>query len=110
MELVSHPPESDWFLREWMEHKGKRQASLVNELGWLKGRASKFWNGAHPYRREIVNEIAAWLQIEPYELLMPPAKALAYRQMEETARRIAGAPVFAEAADGGRAYEGPVKR
>lgn len=78
----------NWYLKEWMDHLGKRQSSLVSELGWLKGRASKFYHGQHSYRREIVNELAAWLGIAPYELLMPPADALAIRRLRETAAEI----------------------
>ncbi|MGZ3272408.1 MAG: hypothetical protein ACXU82_03630 [Caulobacteraceae bacterium] len=90
MNEAAHP---DWYLQEWMTHFGKRQADLVNELGWLKGRASKFWNGQHSYRREIINEISAWLGIEPFELLMHPVEALALRQLRQTAATIvAGQP------------------
>lgn len=81
--------ERNWYLREWLEHFGKRQASLVNELGWDKSRANFVFHGKQPYRREIVNEIAAWLDIEPYELLMPPGEALALRSLREAARTIA---------------------
>ena len=87
--------EPNWYLREWMIHLGRKQTALVTELGWLKSRASKFWNGQHSYRRELVNEIAAWLGIQPYELLMPPAEAIALRRLRETAVLIAaehGAP------------------
>lgn len=80
--------EPDWYLQEWLAHLGKRQASLVNELGWVKGRANKVYHGAQPYRREVVNEIAGWLGIQPYELLMPPAEALAIRGLRETAQAI----------------------
>jgi transcriptional regulator with XRE-family HTH domain len=80
------PP--DWYLREWAAERGKRQADLVRDLGWLKGRASKVWNGSIPYRRELVDEISTWLGIRPYELLMPPRDALALRRLRETAAEI----------------------
>jgi transcriptional regulator with XRE-family HTH domain len=80
--------DSNWYLREWMRHFGKRQAALVNELGWGKGRASKTWNGKIPYRREIVIELARWLGIRPYELLMPPNEAVNLRRLRETAAAI----------------------
>lgn len=83
------PIDSDWHLQAWMRHFGKRQASLVSELGWLKGRASKVWNGVIGYRREIVVELADWLKIRPYELLMPPEEALALRNIRESAQTIA---------------------
>lgn len=98
--------ERDWHLRGWLAHFGKKQAALVNELGWDKAKASFVWNGKQRYNRDIVLEISDWLGIEPYELLMPPAKALALRQLEATARQIAAdGPVFAEAAERARAYE-----
>ena len=100
----------DWHLREWLAYFGKKQAALVNELGWNKSKASFVWNGKQPYSREIVNEVTDWLGIAPYELLMAPEKAMALRQLEETARRIADQPVFAEAADRGRAYEAPAAK
>lgn len=90
----------NWYLKEWMDHFDKRQSSLVSELGWLKGRASKFYHGQHSYRREIVNELSAWLGIAPYELLMPPGEALAIRRLRETAAEIA-ASLPSEARGGG---------
>lgn len=82
------PGDHDWYLREWMAHFGKRQSALVNDLGWNKGRASKTWNGLIPYRRDLVLEIARWLDVRPYELLMPPEEALALRRLRETAAQI----------------------
>ena len=81
--------QPDWYLREWMDHFGKKQADLVKDLGWLKGAANKWYHGAHGYRREVVNELSAWLGIQPYEMLMPPALALSIRAMRESARQIA---------------------
>ncbi len=82
-------PEPDWYLREWLTHLGKRQASLVNELGWDKARANYVWHGRIPYRRDVVNEISKWLGIHPFELLMPPLEAIALRSLRETALAIA---------------------
>lgn len=81
--------QHDWYLRDWMAHLGKKQADMVKDLGWLKGSANKWFHGAHDYRREVVNELAQWLGIEPYELLMPPQLALSIRSMRESARQIA---------------------
>ncbi|WP_295168157.1 hypothetical protein [uncultured Brevundimonas sp.] len=83
-------PEPDWYLQDWMRLLGKRQADLVKELGWAKGRANKFYHGQHPYRREIVNELAQWLSIPPYELLMPPEEAMMLRRLREAALDVAG--------------------
>lgn len=97
--LVADELSPNWFLQDWMRLKDKRQVALVNELGWSKGKASKFWNGKYDYRREIVNEVAAWLEIEPYELLMAPDVALSLRSLRQSALAIA--------AEQQRAWTGP---
>lgn len=101
-------PEPDWHLQAWAEALDKKQASLTNELGWSKNKANKIWHSRQPYRRDLVNEVAAWLGIEPYELLMAPDKAMALRQLRQTAYAIAaevgvafeGAPIAAPAKPG----------
>lgn len=82
-------PASDWFLKEWAACRGKIQADLVGDLGFHKNAAFRIWHGKQPYRRDLVNRIAAWLQIEPYELLMPPEEAVGLRHLRETALAIA---------------------
>ena len=79
----------DWFLRDWLRYFGKKQASLVNELGWTKGRANQVWHSEIPYRREVLNEIAAWLELQPFELLMPPHEAMRLRTIRKIARQLA---------------------
>lgn len=66
-----------------MQLRGKRQADLVKELGWAKGRANKFYHSHHPYRREVVNELAKWLEIEPWELLIEPQRAIQIRKLTD---------------------------
>ena len=87
---MSLPAGPDWYLREWLATLGKRQASLTIELGWNKNTAHLLFHSKQPYRREDVNEISAWLQIRPYELLMPPEEAMAIRRLRESAARIVG--------------------
>jgi hypothetical protein len=99
---MASPPEEDWYLQEWMVHFGKRQASLTNELGWDKAKASFVWNGRQPYKKNLVNEIAAWLGIRPYELLMTPRDAMALRRLRQTAVQIA-------AEEEGVPFEGPAR-
>lgn len=74
-----------------MAHFGKKQVSLVKELGWQRARASKVWNGVNEYRRDLINEIADWLGLEPYELLLPPDRAMAIRGMYQSAENIVSA-------------------
>ena len=95
--------EKNWFLQEWLDHFDKRQSSLVNELGWDKSRANFVYHGKQPYRRDLVNEIAAWLQIEPYELLMDPKEAVAIRYLRAAARSIADGTPLPTPTDAGEA-------
>ncbi len=81
--------EPDWFLREWAEVRAKKQSGLTAELDIHKTTAHRLWTGKQPYRRDFVNLIAAWLGIEPYELLMAPEEAMAIRRLRETAKIIA---------------------
>ena len=71
-----------WYAREWLEHFGKTQADLVREFGWNRSKASDVWN-SQPYRQELVDDLAPFLGIEPYEMLLPPAQALALRHLKE---------------------------
>jgi plasmid maintenance system antidote protein VapI len=84
------PAEHDWYAREWLRYLKKKQAHLAEAVGWDRGRASKIINSKQPYTRENIAVVAAWLGIEPYELLMRPADAMDLRALRETARRIAG--------------------
>ncbi|WP_271165834.1 hypothetical protein ACETKC_10200 [Brevundimonas intermedia] len=103
--------EKNWFLQQWLDHFNKRQASLVNELGWDKSRANFVYHGKQPYRRDLVNEIAAWLQIEPYELLMDPQEAIAIRYLRAAARSISeGSPLPASTDPAPKAGRSPNAR
>jgi hypothetical protein len=84
---------TDWFLVEWAETLGKRQADFVRDLGWNKARVSLLWAGKQPYTRDIVNACAGYLRILPFELLMHPREALALRGLRENAMTIAAASV-----------------
>ncbi len=86
------PDEPDWYLREWAEHLGKRQADLVTELGWAKNSAHRIWHSKQPYRRDLVNQICTWLGIRPPELLMEPQEALALREIRQMAMKWAAEP------------------
>lgn len=88
MQTMAKAPENDWYFRDWMTHLRKKQADAVRELGWNKSKASLVWNSQQPYSRPLVNEVSRWLQIRPYELLMPPAEALSLRRLRQTAAAI----------------------
>lgn len=82
---MAEPEDEDWFLREWMTHLGKRQVALVNELGWDKARANFVFHSKQPYRRDVVNQVARWLGLKPYELLMHPREAQALKALRRSA-------------------------
>lgn len=95
---MNAPAESelDWRLQAWMAFRAKRQADMVRDLGWSRRKASEVYNGDQQYKRDLVNELAAWLQLEPYELLLSPEEAIRLRQIREAAGVIAGLPHTAE--------------
>ena len=82
-------PRHDWFLKEWLATLGKKQADVVNDLDWNKAKVSLTASGKQPYTRDDVNEIADYLHLRPYELLMHPEDAMALRRLRDTAFRIA---------------------
>lgn len=82
-------PGHDWFLKEWMATLGKRQADVVTDLDWNHARISLMLRGKQQYTRDSVNEMAAYLNLHPFELLMHPEDAMALRQLRATALRIA---------------------
>lgn len=84
----SPPAQKDWFLKDWMSHLGRIQAEISKDLGWDRSRVSKVYNGVQPYTRADVNALATWLGIEPFELMIPPRKALALRRLHESAALI----------------------
>ena len=86
----------DWYLVPWCEHFGKVQTDLVADLEWNPSKASLMWRGLQRYHRDDVNEIAAYLGIEPFELLMHPADACALKQLRAAAGHIAAVQLVAE--------------
>lgn len=69
----------------------------MKQLSWSKSQASDLFNGKQRYTQDLIDEVAAWLQLAPYELLMPPEEAMAIRAMRNSAR-VAGPVAFTPAA------------
>lgn len=97
-------PSHDWFLVAWAKALGRKQADFVRDLGWNKSKASLVWRGEQPYTRDMVNEVAAYLNLQPYELLMHPADANAIKRFRDSAKTIASVQM---AADVSREYIPP---
>lgn len=87
--LAPRPTGPDWFLKPWMETLGVTQAELARRTGWSKPTTNDIFHGKTGYYRQIVNEAARALGLHPFELLMPPAEAMAIRRVRESALRIA---------------------
>lgn len=83
----------NWYLNEWMEVcdiKGRGAQKKMMELtGWSKATMSQLFNGDQDYSPKIINEAARALNVEPYELLMPPERAMRLRRFRETAVELA---------------------
>jgi hypothetical protein len=78
-----------WFLREWMDMLGVKQADMCRRTGWSKASASQLYNGIQDYSPNIVEAAAIALNVAEYELLMQPERAMAIRRMRESAVSIA---------------------
>lgn len=84
---------AQWYLNSWLKHFGKRQADAARELEWNKAKVSLTASGKQPYTRDDVQEVAEWLGIQPYELLMRPQDALAIHEMRQIATQLLKAGV-----------------
>lgn len=81
-------PRHDWYLQQWLRTLKKRQSDIARDLDWNKAKVSLTASGKQPYSRDDVNEVAKYLNLEPYELLMDPADAMAIRQLRASAEEI----------------------
>jgi transcriptional regulator with XRE-family HTH domain len=82
----------DWFLVEWMRYFGKSQADMCRLTGFSKATMHDIYHGKTEYYRGIINTLADALEVRPYELLMPPDLAHAYRRYHATALQVAAQP------------------
>lgn len=82
-------PRHDWYLRQWLRHFGKLQEDVARDLGMNKAKVSLQARGIQPYTRDEVNEIAEYLNLRPYELLMHPDDAMALRRLRAEMIRLA---------------------
>lgn len=83
------PPFHDWYLKEWLSTLRKKQADVARDLDWNKARVSLMIRGEQQYTRDAINELSAYLNIKPHELLMHPDDAMALRRLREDAIKIA---------------------
>lgn len=79
------PTQLNWYLREWMDMLGVKQSEMIRRTDWSKASMSQLYNSKQDYSPKIVNEAAAALNVEPFELLMKPERAMALRRQREAA-------------------------
>lgn len=77
-----------WFIREWMDYYKIKQARMIELTGWSKASASQIYNGVQDYSPKILREAASALNLQDYELLMHPDKAMALRRLQASAEQI----------------------
>lgn len=82
----------DWYLVDWMRTLRVTQAELVRRLDWPKSKMSMLFNAQRNYNRDMINQVSKALSIEPYELLLPPERAMGFRGMQKDALRIVADP------------------
>ncbi len=95
-------PRHDWYLKDWLRTLHKRQADLVGDLELNKAKVSLTANGKQPYDRDLVNQVADYLNLRPYELLMHPSDAMGLRRLRAEMVRLA-----AESDQAGETGENP---
>jgi transcriptional regulator with XRE-family HTH domain len=82
----------DWYLKDWLASLQVSQADLVRLTDYPKAKVSDLVTGKQRYNRDILNEIAAALNLYPYELLMPPEEAMHRRRLVEAVQQFVGVP------------------
>jgi hypothetical protein len=83
------PEQPDWYLPQWMRTLKVTQADLARDCGWTPSTMHGIYHGRTSYYRDIVNLVAGKLRIQPYELLMHPEQAMAYRRFRASAQEVA---------------------
>lgn len=86
------PTGINWFLKEWVDFTwpvGRgAQAAMMKATGWSRATMSQLYNNEQDYSPKRVNEAALALNAEPWELLMPPERAMALRRIRASAEEI----------------------
>jgi transcriptional regulator with XRE-family HTH domain len=68
----------------------KSQAEMARLAGWSKATMSQLYNQQQDLSTPILEAASEALKVEPFELLMPPERAMALRKFRETAAIIVG--------------------
>lgn len=78
-----------WYINEWMAAVGiKTQAELGKLANWSKATTSQICNGKQDYSPAIIKAASEALGVEPFELLIPPERAMAFRRFYAEAKQV----------------------
>lgn len=83
----------DWYLSDWLATLRVSQAELGRRTDYPKAKVSDLGTGKQRYNRDVLNDVAAALNIAPFELLMHPVEAMAQRRMRRLAEQMVQIPV-----------------
>jgi transcriptional regulator with XRE-family HTH domain len=89
----------DWYFNEWLAATNTSQAEIVRRTDYPKAKVSDLATGKQRYNRDILNDIAAALNVKPFELLMHPSEAMAQRRIKRLAEEMVRIPVTGVAVD-----------
>lgn len=64
--------QKKWFLKEWRVRRGLTQEQLADMVGTSKGYISDLENAKRRYNQELLEGLAAALQLAPRDLLSTP--------------------------------------
>jgi hypothetical protein len=68
---------------------GRGAQTRMRELtGWSAATMSGLYNGTQDYSPQLIEEAAKALNLEDFELLMPPDRAMNLRQIQKSAETI----------------------
>jgi transcriptional regulator with XRE-family HTH domain len=76
------------YAREWLESVNLKQSDLVRLLGWSKAKANAVWHGEQRLNEDLIDELAPLVHARPFELLMSPADANRFRNLDAALRSI----------------------
>ena len=108
--LSSQSHEPDWFLRQWMATLRMKQSQLAELTGWGKAKTNDIYHGRTGYYRQIVNDAARALQLQPYELLLPPSEARAIQSMVRAVHVVEASEVLSAAANAEDPAQDPTRK
>jgi transcriptional regulator with XRE-family HTH domain len=82
----------DWYLSDWLKSLQVTQAELGRRTDYPKAKISDLVTGKQRYNRDILNDVAAALNLRPSELLVHPSEAMAQRRIQILAEQMVRIP------------------